>query len=1309
MGIVAEVGRLAACRWSPSGAYLAAGTYAGAVDTSFEASSSLELFALDVGNGRLVPTSQPVPVSEKFSSIAWGPSARDKPSGLIGGGLDDGTVAVWDPAALFRPATDAAARDPKRGLLFPPIAPPKHKGSVNSLEFNAFVGTLLASGGADGQVLVWDLASGTPSVHAPGALEKNSGRDEIVAIAWNKKVQHILGTGSSSGVLSVWDLRSRKQVISIRNPRGRLRASSLAWHPSTPTQILVGCDEDDGSGAQLWDLRNATAPLVSLNHHAPRGVLGMSWCPHDTDLVLTSSRDCRTMVTSVSSGNLVMELPKSHSWNFGVQWSPRSPGVYLASTFDGRVSVHSMLTANAAASVSEETAKTLARLFESDEDQFKSGMSAQSPRSTGAQRQSVTMSQPPAWLRRPAAVSFSFGNIATVIQSKAGGSVSLVSAAEPNSVLEESNTAVDEVLRNSSPDDPSSAADYCAKAASEAETQQDRMAWDVLSMQFKTDSRRELLKYFGYKVAPAQPGDMTDQVLGMECSPVLANPVRPDSGADASPDAQNTNTLPVSSDANGTGLPGGANGATHGLKDLTLDGPAPWDAPVPDSHPGGDSILDDEQHNDASVVEQTSAAPAPSAQDSGYAKGTDLSGLSGEALDQVISQALIACNFDLAVEACFHGDRMADALVIAQAAGPAVWKRTQAEYLARRGTTGSCGVISAVAGPKNKMDDFIQTAASGGKDSWKDALAVIVSYLPGQEFSEACSALGQRLLESQNRAGALVCFICALNTRMVAATWTTAPVCGGSVSAALAARTDCLVALIEKVRLTTAAAALVYREPDIAAIRAYDEISGAALLEYGAMLAAHGDVAAAIGYVAPLDPSVAGVRGSAGDIHALASEALSRHGGGQSEMAMAPNAATNAAGYATNGYSQFGQPNTGYADYNTPVYGDGYGTNLPAGTVPSPAPATLNSAWSSAPGMPPAPAPAPVTPAMVQPPVPVRPSGMFPEQAQQNGGYTKTFYPGETNDVVQSPSPADVPVPSTYSVMTPATPPVPEFQQPLVSSPPPPPPPAPLGGYDPSGVPGNQAIPGPPAPQMAGAASPPPLASPVPPPSMMLGRPVGPGAPLAMPGISPAMGMPQQPMQSDMMPTPPPPPPTDGEPTGPMTMHARATPGSGASLPPSSEIAVAERKKPQGRPKAVGGVPARNMSTSSSLSSMGNEPAVSLEDVVVNNVPADQQVIVQSLRGAYQYALGRNSSMMYKKKMMDVSRKLGRLLFRLNAREVEEPTVRKLVTMAEGIGKGDYDTARVLTNELSKEVDWEANRHWIQAMHRLIDAVLTGR
>lgn len=50
-----------------------------------------------------------------------------------------------------------------------------------------------------------------------------------------------------------------------------------------------------------------------------QGVLGMSWCPQDHSLLLSCSKDQRTICWDVSSTDIVCELPNSETWSYDVQ------------------------------------------------------------------------------------------------------------------------------------------------------------------------------------------------------------------------------------------------------------------------------------------------------------------------------------------------------------------------------------------------------------------------------------------------------------------------------------------------------------------------------------------------------------------------------------------------------------------------------------------------------------------------------------------------------------------------------------------------------------------------------------------------------------------------------------------------------------------------------------------------------------------------------------------------------------------------------------------------------------------------------
>lgn len=51
-------------------------------------------------------------------------------------------------------------------------------------------------------------------------------------------------------------------------------------------------------------------------------------------------------------------------------------------------------------------------------------------------------------------------------------------------------------------------------------------------------------------------------------------------------------------------------------------------------------------------------------------------------LDSMISQALLVGDYETAVDLCFHGNRVADAIVVAMAGSPLLLEKTQRRYFA---------------------------------------------------------------------------------------------------------------------------------------------------------------------------------------------------------------------------------------------------------------------------------------------------------------------------------------------------------------------------------------------------------------------------------------------------------------------------------------------------------------------------------------------------------------------------------------------------------------------------------------------------
>jgi len=316
-------------------ALLAVGTVAGAIDDSFECTAHLEIFNLDLASPNpAMPLLGSATTSERFQRLAWGAGTNtaDYPYGVLAGGMVDGSIKIFNPAKIV----GGAAEDSVVATM------DKHRGPVRGLEFNWNQPNLLASGASDADMYITDLANpAAPTFYSPGQRQ-GGGPADITCCAWNRKVHHILASTTNSGQTVVWDLKLKRPVISFNDPNNKTQRNSVVcWNPEVATQLIVASEDDNYPLLQMWDLRNAFAPVKDLRGHT-KGILAASWCPFDNGLLLSAGKDNRTLCWDPLNGVVLCELPASANWNFDVQWSPRMPAVLSTGSFDGQVAVYSL-------------------------------------------------------------------------------------------------------------------------------------------------------------------------------------------------------------------------------------------------------------------------------------------------------------------------------------------------------------------------------------------------------------------------------------------------------------------------------------------------------------------------------------------------------------------------------------------------------------------------------------------------------------------------------------------------------------------------------------------------------------------------------------------------------------------------------------------------------------------------------------------------------------------------------------------------------------------------------------------------------
>jgi protein transport protein SEC31 len=323
--------KIAYIAWSPAQihpCYMAAGTASQQLDNS-NSSSSLDLIKLDLSNASAdLEVTASYKSESRFNKLIWNNDITNNKN-IIVGGCENNNIYLYDYEKILKHDNDSS---PMIKSL------QKHTGPVAALDINPYQSNLLASGSSSSEIFIWDLNNPTIPM-TPGA--KIQPLDDINCVAWNNQVQHILAS-TCSGKCIVWDLRKNESIIKVTDHMSKMRAKHVAWHPEIATQMCLSSEDDNTPFLQIWDLRFATSPVRVLEGHN-RGILSFCWCPIDSNLLVSSAKDNRTLCwnpnNSTTNGEIVYEMSTNGQWCFDLAWCKRNPNLIATSSFEGQINV----------------------------------------------------------------------------------------------------------------------------------------------------------------------------------------------------------------------------------------------------------------------------------------------------------------------------------------------------------------------------------------------------------------------------------------------------------------------------------------------------------------------------------------------------------------------------------------------------------------------------------------------------------------------------------------------------------------------------------------------------------------------------------------------------------------------------------------------------------------------------------------------------------------------------------------------------------------------------------------------------------
>eukprot|EP01134_Creolimax_fragrantissima_P005480 CFRG5480T1 len=202
-----------------------------------------------------------------------------------------------------------------------------HTDSVTAVEFS-FDGQYLATGGLDGQVLVWDVSTGKHVVSCEGCTE-------IEWLKWHTK-GHVLLAGSSDGNVWLWKVPNGALMAVLANHTDSVRDGGF----SSDGKSIFTCSFD--GSMIIWDPKKATATVkfgLGLNMWFDCPVNTCDLSP-DGVIAVAGGENGGIAIASVKQAKVLFSHPDVHGDESveAIQFSPSHP--YMASAgLDGNLLV----------------------------------------------------------------------------------------------------------------------------------------------------------------------------------------------------------------------------------------------------------------------------------------------------------------------------------------------------------------------------------------------------------------------------------------------------------------------------------------------------------------------------------------------------------------------------------------------------------------------------------------------------------------------------------------------------------------------------------------------------------------------------------------------------------------------------------------------------------------------------------------------------------------------------------------------------------------------------------------------------------
>jgi protein transport protein SEC31 len=391
----------------------------------------------------------------------------------------------------------------------------------------------------------------------------------------------------------------------------------------------------------------------------------------------------------------------------------------------------------------------------------------------------LSLKQPPKWLRRPVSNSFGFGGKFVTVSNLSSAQGKHQSAVVHTRKIVTESDLVDRATRLQTAIEGQTLSAFAEVEASGGNAE-GAESWKALLSLFKADSRDELITLLGYssaevaaRVAEAiaklkEPAESTSNLKSSEEESIpdtkpheqVVSFLEPEvsEGSDGERDdgvyAEKTPSevsAGVSETTSAARLADGESTTTapslfgDDIGTPQIDAAADFFSTMGMSSQddGGQQVIVP-HHNyglDSSVAATVGSGPSSVASDNLRINNFRIYPTEESDTDRLVTKALVLGDFESAVSLCLSSDRFADAILLAVKGGPELLARTQKAYFQSRSTSSPyLRLFQSIV--TDDLSDIVQNA---DLRDWQEIFVVLCTFASSEEFSSLTEQLGQRL------------------------------------------------------------------------------------------------------------------------------------------------------------------------------------------------------------------------------------------------------------------------------------------------------------------------------------------------------------------------------------------------------------------------------------------------------------------------------------------------------------------------------------------------------------------------------------